>query len=534
MRLWPALSRARPGSALAPCLAIAVIVALVAVSVRIGSDARWLAALGRQVAARGSVPAGVPFAAAASPHWPNPLVAAELLFAALESALGDRGLMLAQLVAVAVGLALAARDARAGGAQGLPTAAALALAALGSITSLAIARVQLFSLILMPALVLLLRADARLQSRRIWLAVPLLAVWSNLHGGALLGLGMLFCQVALTRARRRPGESLALVVSAAAALCATPAGPSTIAYYRGVLENVAAQRGAGLWAPLSLRSPFDLLLIVCAVTALGAAARARPRIWEWAVIAALSVATVRADRNGVWLMLFLVAPAARGLMAGAPAAGGVIEPRTRRAPPGARGAWPTGARGAWPPGALGARPTALQGARPSLVRPRAMGATVAKRPVLAGPTVRPRAMGATAAALAALAIAAPSAVTAAAMVRGPVAAGAPRSLVARAVALAHGSPVLADGSIDEQVALAGGRIWAGDPIDAFPAPVQAAYLDWLAGAPGGLRALVAPVSVVLVSLGSPSQRLMAHLGGFAAVGAAGGAVLYVRTTGRLR
>ncbi len=479
MNRRPELPRA--GSRAYVPLTIAAVVALAALLTRVGSDARWLAALGRDIALRGAIPAGLPFAGAGTAHWPNPVVLAELIFAALEGALGDRGLMLAQLVAVAAGLALIARDARAGGASSSATAAVLALVALGTIASLAIVRVQLFSLVMMPALVALLRSQARAPSSRIWLAVPLLALWSNLHGAALLGLGILICHLLAQRGRHRPWESLAIAVAGAAALCVTPAGVATIAYYHGVLTNVAAQRGAGMWAPLSLSSPFDLLTIVAAAASLPSAARARPALWEWLVIAALTIATVSAARNGVWLMLFLAAPAARGLA---------------------------------PAGSRRARSLAPAGDDRSPARPRDAGASRALNQVVKPAT--------------AVAAVAAAALLFAAVARGPAPSGAGGSLVRGAVALAHGSPVLADGSIDEQVALAGGRIWAGDPIDAFSASVQAAYLDWVSGARDGAGALTPAVRVVLVARGSPSQALMSRMTDFEVAGSDATAVLYRR------
>ena len=48
-------------------------------------------------------------------------------------------------------------------------------------------RGQLFSLPLFAACALLLRAETREPSRRIWLLVPLLALWGNLHGAVLTG-----------------------------------------------------------------------------------------------------------------------------------------------------------------------------------------------------------------------------------------------------------------------------------------------------------------------------------------------------------
>jgi hypothetical protein len=119
------------------------------------------------------------------------------------------------------------------------------------------------------------------------------------------------------------------------------------------------------------------------------------------------------------------------------------------------------------------------------------------------------------------------AVVAFSLVRGP-AGGASRAVVAQAIAMAGGSPVLADGSIDEQVALAGGRISVGNPIDAFPRPDQAAYLDWIAGSAGGRRALAPDVQIVLVTRGTGAQTLMRDTPSYRLVGGDSGTAIYQR------
>jgi hypothetical protein len=430
---------------------IATIVALCALLGRIGADSQWLVALGRAIVRRGAIPAGLPFASTPTAHWPNPLVLAELIFDGLNALLGLRGLMLAQLVATAGALILLARGARADGADDFGTSGALGLAALGALPALAIARVQLFSLLLFPTLILVLRAESRAPSRRIWMVVALLALWSNLHGAALLGLGITFVYLAVERAPREPWLAAAVAAASALALCATPAGLRTVAYYHGVLTNAAAQRGIGEWGPLSLSSPFDIVLVLVAAVLLWRAWRARPRVWEAVSLLALVALTIRADRDGVWLVMFAVAPAARGL----------APERSLR-----------------------------------MLTPIAALAAVL--------------------------------VLAVALARGPATSQASPGMVAHAVALAHGSPVLADGSIDEQVAVAGGRIWAGDPIDAFPHRVQETYLDWLAGEPDGVRAVSPRVRIVLVQRGSAAQTLMSHLPDFVAAGTRDGVVMYER------
>ena len=115
-----------------------------------------------------------------------------------------------------------------------------------------------------------------------------------------------------------------------------------------------------------------------------------------------------------------------------------------------------------------------------------------------------------------------------ALVRGPRLEGAGRRLLTRALVIAHGSPVLAADAVGEQVALAGGRVVAGDPIDAFPAATQTAYLDWLDGSRRALGELDTGVRVVLVMRGSRAQRLMARAAGFALAGSDPQVLLYER------
>jgi hypothetical protein len=430
--------------------AAAIVLALAALLATVGADAQWLAALGHSILADGAIPKGVPFAALPTSHWPNVLVLAELIFHGLEATLGNRGLMFAQLLAVAVAMWVLARDAAEGGAEPGGIAVVLLLAGIGALPSLAIARVQLFSIALFPVLLALLRAQARRPSRRIWLVVPLIALWSNLHGAALLGEAIVLAYLLLSRFRHERRLSLAVAGSSIVALFLTPALWRTAAYYHGVVTNVAAQRGAGMWSGLSLSAPLDIVLILAALLLAFRLLRARPALWEWCVIAALAVLTVQAARNGVWLLFFLVAPAARA----------------------------THPKPTW----------------------------VGLLPIFGAASI---------------------AVVAFSLARGP-AGGASRAVVAQAIAMAGGTPVLADGSIDEQVALAGGRISVGNPIDAFPRPDQAAYLDWIAGAAGGRRALAPDVRIVLVTRGTGAQTLMRDTPSYRLVGGDSGTAIYQR------
>jgi len=294
-------------------LAIAIGAALVAVAGTIGADSRWLEALGRIIVRRGSIPNDVPWATAPSDGWHNVPVLAELIFRGLTTVAGDRGLLVAQVVAVGASLAILAWDLRREGAEELGGALVLLIVALGSLSVFVVVRSQLFSVLLFAVLIALLRADARAPSRRIWLLVPLFALWSNLHGAVLVGLAVAATYLVFGRGRREPFLAAGIVVASALAICATPALQHTPDYYYGLLRNEAARRGEGLWAPISFTSGFDLLLVAAAIALLVLAVRARPPLWETIALIGLAVLTVKTARSGVWLLFVAAGPAARSL-----------------------------------------------------------------------------------------------------------------------------------------------------------------------------------------------------------------------------
>lgn len=294
-------------------LTAAFVVAFSALVVSIGADAHWLAALGARIAELGEVPAGVPYAAAPSAGWENVPVLGELAFHGLESALGDRGLVVAQLLAIALCLGLLAVDMRAGGAADAPAALVLILTAVAAAQSLLVVRGQVFSLALFPLLLVLLRRQARMPDDGIWLVLPLFALWSNLHGAVLTGVAVTGAYLLLHRLRREPLAAVVLLGLSLAALMATPALLGTGDYYRGVLGSEAVAGREGMWAPLSPERPLDLAFLLAGVPLVLAALASRPRLWELAALAGLAAMTVQSGRHAVWLVLFSATPAATWL-----------------------------------------------------------------------------------------------------------------------------------------------------------------------------------------------------------------------------
>ena len=288
-------------------LIVSVTVAACGSLMTIGTDSRWLAALGEAVLRTRRVPHGVPYADAASTGWHNVPVLGELIFAGLERGLGDRGLILLQIVAVAIALAVVARE--------MPAEAGivLVLVPIASLDAFLVVRAQVFSLALFPLLVLLLRRESDVPSPRIWMLVPLIALWANLHGGVLIGLAVAACYLLFDRFRRTRWTAVTVLLASAAAVLATPALLDTAAYYEHVFRNAFLAAHQGLWARPSAHHPFDLAFFA-AIPVFGfMAIKARLRAWEYAAGAGLALAAATAARNEVWLVLFLAPAAVRRL-----------------------------------------------------------------------------------------------------------------------------------------------------------------------------------------------------------------------------
>jgi hypothetical protein len=294
-------------------LAVAAGSALCAAASAVGADARWLAALGSTIARAGHIPSSIPYAAAPSHDWVNVPVLGELVFHWLESVGGDRGLIAAQAVAVAATLTLLLRDMRSADASDGARALVIVALPFAALSALLVVRAQLFSLPLFALAILLLRAEARRPSWRIWLLVPLVALWSNLHGAVLTGLVVATVYLVVDRFRRDRWTTLGVLAATWGALFATPALARTGEYYLGVLHSEPAVSGFGMWAPLSLRNPLDVVFLAVAVPLFWFAVRARPKTWELVSLALLALATVHVGRNSVWLMLFVAVPAACGM-----------------------------------------------------------------------------------------------------------------------------------------------------------------------------------------------------------------------------
>ena len=166
-------------------------------------------------------------------------------------------------------------------------------------------RAQMLTLPLYTGLLWLLAREARRPSSRVWLALPMLVLWANMHGSAALGalLVMLLGAYELLRSRGRTwARSLALVVAAPLALLVTPYGPATTArYYHLMLVDPPFKGMVTEWnwpAPASNTIAFYVLLVISVPVVIWG--RRRLTVFDIAVLVLTFAGAMTAIRGIPW------------------------------------------------------------------------------------------------------------------------------------------------------------------------------------------------------------------------------------------
>jgi hypothetical protein len=173
------------------------------------------------------------------------------------------------------------------------------------------ARAQSLALVLFVALIWLLLADARRQSRRVFLVLPLLVVWANLHGTALTG-ALLVALWGITygvERRRSPWRTwvprtTALCLAPFACLFASPYAADLPGYYHLMLTHPGLRQYIIEWrptAPTLQTAPFFALAFLTAWLV----GRCRERLlpYEKIVLALTLLMALQSIRSVIWFTL---------------------------------------------------------------------------------------------------------------------------------------------------------------------------------------------------------------------------------------
>jgi hypothetical protein len=171
-------------------------------------------------------------------------------------------------------------------------------------------RPQSFAFPLFVAVLWLVLADARRPSRRVFATLPLLVLWTNLHGSVVLGaiLVSLDGLVGMVQQRRPSGRGLVLLLAPWACVFASPYGPDLPAYYEKILVGGDFKHFVTEWAPttLSAQTAAVYLIVLGGLWLLGRAGRTVPLLDQLVFVLA-SVMAFEAVRNTAWIGLVALA-----------------------------------------------------------------------------------------------------------------------------------------------------------------------------------------------------------------------------------
>jgi hypothetical protein len=174
----------------------------------------------------------------------------------------------------------------------------------------AVMRPQSFAYPLFVAVLWLLLDDLRLQSHRVYLVLPLLVLWANLHGSVIIGAALVSGYALLELAgspwkkpRTVRPRSLVLFVAPLLCMLASPYATSLPHYYRTIFSSSFGTYVTE-WAPTTLtlvHAPIYLLALG-GLWLLGRT-RGTASLFEILAFVGLSLLALDAVRNAVWLAL---------------------------------------------------------------------------------------------------------------------------------------------------------------------------------------------------------------------------------------
>ncbi len=159
-------------------------------------------------------------------------------------------------------------------------------------------RTQSLAFPLFVAVVVLLALDSRTPSSRVYVVLPLLCIWANVHGSIVLGVALTAVRGLDLFAKGSRLRGAALAAGAPLCLVASPYGFQLVGYYRSTLFNPAFHALVNEWQPtkLGLTTASFFILLVGAGWLLGRSRMALTR-FEWLALAVTGAAGLDAMRN---------------------------------------------------------------------------------------------------------------------------------------------------------------------------------------------------------------------------------------------
>ena len=301
------------GERIAPLLAVAapvalLVIGLAAFSPELLTQDFWLALdSGREIAHHG-LPSADHLTVMASGHrWVDQQWLAQLFLYEIARIGGIGAVAAVCLFAAAVALSIAGFTAYQRGASPIAILAFLLLCAAAAPPGMQF-RTQSLALPLFSLTIWLLVRDPNAERRSTLWVLPVLCLWANLHGSAVLGAGLVavYGLQALVRGARGPARAraVACTVLAPLALLASPYATSLPGYYRMMLVNPPFGREIQEWqrtTPKGLTAIFFLLLAIALVLVL--TRRRRLGLFDFLVLGLTLATALDATRGIIWFAL---------------------------------------------------------------------------------------------------------------------------------------------------------------------------------------------------------------------------------------
>jgi hypothetical protein len=234
-------------------------------------------------------------------HWVDQQWLAHLVLYGVWAAGGWQLAGVVLMVLYVGAFAIAGATARLLGASDRSTAVAVVAGFLTGVTN-TVFRAQIPAYVLFAVVFGLLLTDARRPSQRVYLVLPLLVLWANLHGSVVLGASLVALRGVLYL-RARAGRAAALIVLPWVCVLVSPYAARLPGYYKSVLDNSTLSHSISEWGPSTLRGqPIFFVLLLVSFLLIGRAGSALPA-FDRLAIAALGVLGLVAVRNDVWFAL---------------------------------------------------------------------------------------------------------------------------------------------------------------------------------------------------------------------------------------
>ncbi|MGZ4335286.1 MAG: hypothetical protein ACXVRJ_13585 [Gaiellaceae bacterium] len=159
-------------------------------------------------------------------------------------------------------------------------------------------RTQSLAFPLFVAVFALLALDARAPSPRVFVVLPLLCVWANVHGSVVLGVALTVVRGLDLVAHGTRRRGAILVIAAPLCLLASPYGLHLVGYYRSTLLNPAFSAFVNEWQPtrFGVLTAAFFILLVGAGWLLGRSRTAVTR-FGWLALAVTGISGLAAVRN---------------------------------------------------------------------------------------------------------------------------------------------------------------------------------------------------------------------------------------------